>query len=357
VALQWLVPLSAIGVLALIVPLLIHLFSRRPPEVVPFPSLQLLRASELRPTRRARLADIGLLVLRMAALAVVVLALMQPAWLNAGAESSGQASLLVLRDTTALQANRADGVADSAAGSAADSSIARSETRLVTSMQLRSALQSAVAWLRTRPAPRVLEVQSTFPEWAIDSADVAALPADIAVRLTVVPPDSGSVSQQAMRATQPSDSLSSLPGDSAAAWWNVLAFWHLAAHGGVAQTWWHHAPLDPARAEWPVLFNAEGQAVVAAVRNAGGIGLTDTRLAEAMVPGQRLARLAAPVPQSTRYHSAGSLASWAAQPYGEALGAAQSTDVHEQRTLARWFWGLALLLLLLEQLVRRRSRA
>jgi hypothetical protein len=352
VALQWLVPLSAVGALALIVPLLIHLFSRRPPDVLPFPSLQLLRASELRPTRRARLADIALLMLRMAVLAVVVLALMQPAWLNAGAESSGQPSVLVLRDTMALRPGESAN-----ALATADDAEGRTTTWLLASTQLREGLQSAVAWLRTRPAPRVLDVHSTFPVWALDSADIRALPTDITVRLTAQLPDSGSASRQAMRATQPADSLPWLPGDSAAAWWNELAFWHVAADGDIAAAWRYRAPLDSVRAAWPVLFNTDGQPVVAAVRNSGGLGLSDATLAEAMVPLQRLARFAAPVPQDTRYHSAGSLASWAAQLSGEALGAPQSTDVHEQRTLARWLWGLAFLLLMMEQLVRRRIRA
>jgi len=361
VALQWLGPLAALGAFALIVPLLVHLFSRRPPDVVPFPSLQLLRTAALRPTRRARLADIGLLMLRMAVLAVVVLALMQPAWLNSSAESSRQPTVLVLRDTMALRsAVAADAGAvptePSGENRLGNRAGERRTTRLVATTQLRDALPSAVAWLRSRQAPRVLEVHSTFPVWALDSADIDALPSDITVRLTVVPPDSGLLPGTAQRPTMPADSLPWPPGDSAAAWWNVLAFWRIAAEGERTRRWWHWTPLDSARAERPVLFNADGEPVVAAVWNADGLGLSNAAFSAEMAPQWRLDHTAAPVPQRSDYHAAGTLAAWARQTDGAALGSAPSRDVHEQDTLARWLWGLALVLLLLEQFIRRRGK-
>ena len=48
---------------------------------------------------------------------------------------------------------------------------------------LRSALGEAVAWLHTTPAPRAITIRSHFPRYALDSVDVARLPADITLTL------------------------------------------------------------------------------------------------------------------------------------------------------------------------------
>lgn len=377
--LQWLVPMAAVGALALLVPLLLHLLSRRPPDVVSFPSLQLLRRAALRPTQRARLTDIPLLVVRMAVLGAAVLALMQPAWQHREAGVAASPSVLVLRDTTALPLEESATVDERRGLGSMDSTGTHTDVRLLAPAQLRDGLHAAVAWLSTRPAPRVLEVHSRFPLWAIDSADVQALPADITLRLIVPPPASRSAQFPARESAYSTGStLPWPPDDSAAAWWNVMALWQLASAQQLAIPWWFREPLGTSGNVVPLFFNAQGETAVAVERASGALTLrsasADTNrstrrepapaaaaaalsLHDAMQPQLRLAAFAAPVPRDSLYHDAGTLMAWTSRPAGAAIGVNQSRDVHVQDTLARWLWGLTLALLLLEQLMRRRIRS
>ena len=67
---RWQNPWAWIGLLTVALPVLVHLFSRRPARVEPFPSLRFLDVSRLLPTRRTRLTDRVLLLVRMAMVAM-----------------------------------------------------------------------------------------------------------------------------------------------------------------------------------------------------------------------------------------------------------------------------------------------
>ena len=71
-------PLVLVGLGALVLPVLIHLIQRERKRVVEFPSLMFLRKIPYQSVRRRRIRDWLLLVMRLAALALIVLAFARP---------------------------------------------------------------------------------------------------------------------------------------------------------------------------------------------------------------------------------------------------------------------------------------
>ncbi|MGE0452211.1 MAG: BatA domain-containing protein [Vicinamibacteria bacterium] len=77
-SLALLAPAFLLGLLALAVPLYVHLRRRERREALAFPSLMFLRRIPLRETRRRKLRDVALLLLRCAALVLLALAFARP---------------------------------------------------------------------------------------------------------------------------------------------------------------------------------------------------------------------------------------------------------------------------------------
>ncbi len=182
---RWQNPWAWVGLLTLVLPILVHLFSRRPARVKPFPSLRFLDVSRLLPTRRTQLSDLPLLLVRLAILAVAVAALAQPLWrANAGASVSKVARAIVV-DT---QPSAGDTVARAALERAYASLAGEpgASLRIATSAPY-EALGGAVAWLHTQPGRAELVVLSDFRREALDSLDLAALPSDTRLRLVRAP--------------------------------------------------------------------------------------------------------------------------------------------------------------------------
>lgn len=352
------------GFVALVVPLVVHRLSRRPPDVVRFPSLSLLDTAPLRPTQRARLDDRWLLLLRCAMLATVVAGLTQPVWSTHGTASQARRiapSTVILVDTSAqLSATDARGTVD-----------APPQRWLVTADQLRHELLAAVAWLRTRPAPRVVELRSDVPAWALDSVDLASLPSDVTLRLVLQPPSMASRSTSIV--SRASDTLLPLAADAREAWWNALAArQHLLSvlpPSGLK----HAAPVSSNADTLPLLFNQRGETAVAAhivksilqlttatatsnIETSGDSTTAGHQLRRALSPTVRAVHTQRETPLRGVYHAPETLNRWAALASGPALGPSTSGDVHQQDTLARWFWGAALILLALEQWLRSRAR-
>src|SRR5688572_22892208 len=71
-------PLFLLGVLAVAGPILFHLIRRTTREVTPFSSLMFLQPTPPRVTRRSRLENIWLLILRCLAVALLALAFARP---------------------------------------------------------------------------------------------------------------------------------------------------------------------------------------------------------------------------------------------------------------------------------------
>ena len=85
-----LAPLMLLGLLGLTLPLLAHLRGKEQPRVVRFAGLRFLAASDVVVTHRRSVRDLLLLLLRLALLALIVLALTRPV-------STGDARLLVVK--------------------------------------------------------------------------------------------------------------------------------------------------------------------------------------------------------------------------------------------------------------------
>ena len=196
---HWQNPGAWVGMLALVLPILVHLFSRRPARVVPFPSLRFVDMSRLLPTRRTQLSDLPLLIVRLAILACAVAALAQPLWQPNRAAASTSAARAIVIDT---QPSRSDSVARAAL----EREAARLQRESGTAMRIESSapfevLDGAVAWLQTQSGRGELVVLSDFRHNALDSLDVAAVPSDITVRLVRAPAvtSGGDSSQAALR--------------------------------------------------------------------------------------------------------------------------------------------------------------
>jgi len=187
----WLNPWAWGGLVALALPVLIHLLARGHARVQPFPSLRFLSASRLLPTRRTRVHEWLLLATRLGILAAAVAALARPLLLTPGrtrALNDGLARAILV-DTSASMAHRtADGTR---AVDAALSEARRLAGEARLSVVLRSATPSrliagAVAWLEQQPGRRELVVVSDLQLGTLGAPDLAAVPAGTGLRIVRV---------------------------------------------------------------------------------------------------------------------------------------------------------------------------
>src|SRR3954451_3910688 len=96
-------PLVLLGLGALAVPVLIHLIQRERKRVVEFPSLMFLRKIPYESVRRRHVRDWLLLLMRLAALALIVLAFARPFFRRselAAATQNGAREAVILVDTS-----------------------------------------------------------------------------------------------------------------------------------------------------------------------------------------------------------------------------------------------------------------
>src|SRR5688572_9904952 len=99
----FLAPLFALALAGLTIPILLHLTQKEKKEVVYFPSLMFVRKIPYQASRRRRIQHWFLLMLRMAALALIVLAFTRPWWNTADTPLSlgqGAREVVVLLDTS-----------------------------------------------------------------------------------------------------------------------------------------------------------------------------------------------------------------------------------------------------------------
>jgi len=96
-------PLVLLGLGALAVPVIVHLIQRERKRVVEFPSLMFLRRIPYQSVRRRRLRDVALLMMRLAALTLIVLAFARPFFRRdtlAAAAQNGAREAVILVDTS-----------------------------------------------------------------------------------------------------------------------------------------------------------------------------------------------------------------------------------------------------------------
>jgi Aerotolerance regulator N-terminal/von Willebrand factor type A domain len=96
-------PLVLLGLTALAVPVFVHLIQRERKRVVEFPSLMFLRRIPYQSVRRRRIRDVLLLLMRLAALALIVFAFARPFFRRdtlAAAAQNGAREAVILVDTS-----------------------------------------------------------------------------------------------------------------------------------------------------------------------------------------------------------------------------------------------------------------
>ena len=186
----WLNPLALVGLLALAVPILVHLFGRRVARRQRFPSLRLLQLASATPTTSSQPSDILLLMLRCTVVAAAALALAQPRWTTPGrSRQSLTPARVVVVDTSASTTRlTSDGrsvlqQAQSMARALLDSS---REGMLVQTNRPGANIAGAASWLGTRSGMREVVVISDFQRGAVSDGDLAAVPLGVGIRLRKV---------------------------------------------------------------------------------------------------------------------------------------------------------------------------
>ena len=213
------------GLLALALPILIHLWSRQRALVQKFPSLRFLNVSRLLPTRSPRLSDIPLLFVRLAILAAAVLAFAQPLWMSTARKRALNNTIAraIIVDSSASMLRKAQGgerafdVASKLSQSM--SSEAQASTMIQTASPI-SALPGAIAWLNTQGSRGEIVIFSDFQRSAIDSASFATVPAQFGVPLVKQPFTAGDA-QQASFSTTETDIQVTLDSTNTNAEWSV----------------------------------------------------------------------------------------------------------------------------------------
>lgn len=183
----WLNPVAFVGLLALVVPVLVHLFGRRVAQRQRFPSLRLLLDSRPTPRTRSRPSDLLLLVLRCAVLVAAVMALAQPRWSTGDrTRDASVPTRLILVDTSAsMRRLTIDGstqrdLAVSAAQRLLDST---REGMVVETDRPGANVAGAASWLSRRSGLRELVIVSDFQEGALNEGDLASVPQGIGIGL------------------------------------------------------------------------------------------------------------------------------------------------------------------------------
>ena len=195
----WRNPWAFLGLLALAVPLIIHLLGRRNARITRFPTLRFIGASRLMATRWTRLSDIGLMLVRMGIIAAAVIALAGPMLLTEGREADRNRAIVraIIVDTSASMSRPvassvvgpgggSGGIAAETGRDAALRDAARLASDAATSVVVQTSVPSqavsgAVAWLGTRQGRRELVVISDFQTGALDGADMRSVPPDIGI--------------------------------------------------------------------------------------------------------------------------------------------------------------------------------
>lgn len=186
----WRNPWAWLGLAAIALPVLIHLLGRGHAKVRPFPSLRFLERSRLLPTRRTRIHDWPLLLVRAGILAAAVAALAQP-WFASDERGRTVGSTLVraiVVDTSASM-RRLSGNESALTVARRDAQRLAGEARaslVVESNDLSRGLRGAADWLSTQPGTRELVIVSDFQRGTLDSADLSRVAADVGVKLARV---------------------------------------------------------------------------------------------------------------------------------------------------------------------------
>lgn len=188
----WLNPWAWLGVTGVALPVLIHLLGRGRTRVHHFPSLRFLEPSRLLPTRRSRIQDPLLLVVRCSVIVLAAAALAQPLLLTARRRQTldrGLARAIVVDTSASMRRVTPTGAValDSARRAARALAAGVQASIVVESNDPGRALARAHAWLTRQGRRAELIVISDFQRGQLDSADFLSLPRGVGVALHRLP--------------------------------------------------------------------------------------------------------------------------------------------------------------------------
>jgi hypothetical protein len=195
----WLNPWAWLGLAGIALPVIIHILARGHARVHPFPTLRFLDASHLLPTRRTRIQDPLLLLLRCTIIALATAALAQPLLLTSDRKRAldrGLARAILVDTSASMRRFTTNGVlaVDSARREARSLSESAQASIVVESSDPTRALTGAAAWLTRQGRRAELVVISDFQRGQLDSAAFAVVPGDIGLQLRrVAVGDTGAV--------------------------------------------------------------------------------------------------------------------------------------------------------------------
>jgi hypothetical protein len=176
-------PAGLAALVALAVPVLVHLLLRRRARRMPFPSLRFIPQSNAVAVRLRAITDWPLLAVRCAIVAAGALAVARPLLITPGRREAWDArtARAVVVDVSP-SAGSAAGVVDAERGSANYSTVIA-----VTSLD--AGVVEAVRWLKSAlPARRELVVISDFQLGVLDPATLDRVPESVGVRLRQIEP-------------------------------------------------------------------------------------------------------------------------------------------------------------------------
>lgn len=188
----WLNPIALLGLLAVGVPILVHLFGRRVAKRQRFPSLRLLQLPSTTPVTRSQPSDLLLLLVRCAIIVAAALALAQPRWSSPGREQRLSTPVRVVIVDTSRSLDRL--TSDGRSASTIASELARAmldsarEGMLVETSRPGANVAAAGSWLEQRSGKRELVVISDFQQGAVSDGDIASVPVGIGILLRKVTP-------------------------------------------------------------------------------------------------------------------------------------------------------------------------
>ena len=177
----WQQPWAWAGAAAVLLPVLIHLLGFGRAQKYSFPSLRFLQSSRLLPTRRTRIHDPWLLLVRALIVLMAVAALAQPLFDTAQRRESYQESLarVVILDTSSSAQRataRAGWRADSARALAIAFADSASVSRMLETANVGTAVVGATYWLKAQAQRREIVVLSDFQIGELAEEAVRSLP-------------------------------------------------------------------------------------------------------------------------------------------------------------------------------------
>ncbi len=182
---SWFTPSAWWGLLALVVPIAIHLLTKQQTRIVRFPTLRFIRTTRLTALRRRSINDWLLLSVRILILSAAVTALASPLFVSAGRQAVWQtrvARAIILAPGLGGNAAEQAALVDAQRQGSFVSAVFRPAPHLA------DALRDAANWLTGQPPSlRETVIVGDLHEDALAGADVALLPATAGLRFVAAP--------------------------------------------------------------------------------------------------------------------------------------------------------------------------